>query len=269
MQGQGAENFYFDPDFGFITTQQLFDFETTPSFDLLLVVTDLGGLTSNASLLVNLIDINDNTPTFSPNVIDISTSELAVFGSELIVVFATDLDQAENGFVTYTLNSAQINRTFTIDSVTGVISVNRPLDYETIQRYTIIVTGTDAGEPRRSSTLTINLSILDENDNPPIIQNPMPEFVIEENIAVNSVVGQVMATDADSGANGELVFEIVSGNEANRFVMDQTTGTITTNSTIDREQQGVYLLNVEVNHAEIIYLCRYSVYFATVWYLYG
>ena len=207
---------------------------------------DLGGLSSNASLLVNLIDINDNTPTFSPSVININTSELAEFGSELIVVSATDLDQAENGFVTYTLNSAQINRTFTIDSVTGVISVNRPLDYEAVQRYTIIVTGTDGGQPQRSSTLTVDLSVLDENDNPPIIQNPMPEFVIEENIAINSIIGQVIATDADSGANGELVFEIVSGNEANRLVMDPATGTITTNSTIDREQQAVYILNVEV-----------------------
>lgn len=247
LEGPGAENFYFDPDFGFITTQELFDFEVTSSFpDLVLIVTDLGGLTSNASLEVNLIDVNDNSPMFNPSMINLNVSELAGLGSEVTVVFATDLDQAENGFVTYTLNSDQIASTFIIDSVTGVISVNRPLDYETVQRYTIVVTGRDGGVPQRSGTLTINLAVLDENDNPPIILNPTAEFVIEENVPVNTRVGQVIATDADSGLNAELIFEIVTGNEANRFVMDQTTGTITTNSTIDREEQGLYVFNVEV-----------------------
>ena len=209
-------------------------------------MTDVGGLTSNASLAVDLIDVNDNSPTFVPNVLNLNISEAADFGSELTVVSATDLDQAENGFVTYSLNSAQIDTTFVIDAVTGVISVNRPLDYEARQSYTIVVTGTDGGMPQMSGTLTINLSVLDENDNPPIIMNPDPEFTISENVPVNTFVGQIMATDADSGANAALVFEIVSGNEANRLVMDPVNGEITTNSTIDREQQSIYVLSIEV-----------------------
>lgn len=207
---------------------------------------DLGGLTSNATLIVNLIDINDNSPTFDPNLLNLNVSELAEFGSELTVVTAIDSDQAENGFVTYTLNRAEIEGTFTIDMITGVIAVNRNLDYETRQSYTIVVTGVDAGEPQRSGTLTINLSVLDENDNTPIIQNPMPTFTIEENIPLNTLVGRIVASDADSGVNAELVFEIVTGNEANRLVIDRDTGMITTNSTIDREQQEVYILTVEV-----------------------
>ena len=209
-------------------------------------MTDVGGLTSNASLAVDLIDVNDKSPTFVPNVLNLNISEAADFGSELTVVSATDLDQAENGFVTYSLNSAQIDTTFVIDAVTGVISVNRPLDYEARQSYTIVVTGTDGGMPQMSGTLTINLSVLDENDNPPIIMNPDPEFTISENVPVNTFVGQIMATDADSGANAALVFEIVSGNEANRLVMDPVNGEITTNSTIDREQQSIYVLSIEV-----------------------
>ncbi len=246
MQGPGTENFYFDPDFGFITTQELFDFETTSTFDLLLIATDLEGLTSNASLAVTLIDINDNSPTFDPMVLDLTIPESAEFGSELTVVSANDLDSAENSFVTYTLNSADIDRAFTIDSVTGVISVNRELDFEARQSYMLVVTATDGGTPQRNGTLTINLNVLDENDNPPIISNPLPEFVIIENIPVGALVGQIVATDADSGVNSQLVFEIISGNEANRFVIDEASGRITTNSTIDREQQGIYLLSVEV-----------------------
>lgn len=207
---------------------------------------DLGGLASNATLIVNLIDINDNSPTFESSRVNLNISELAEFGSELTVVTATDLDQAENGFVTYTLNGAEIEGTFTIDMITGVIAVNRNLDYETRQSYMIVVTAVDAGEPQRSGTLTINLTVLDENDNPPIILNPIPMFTIEENIPVNTLVGQIIASDADSGVNAELVFEIVTGNEANRLVINQDSGMITTNSTIDREQQEVYVLTVEV-----------------------
>lgn len=246
MQGPGVENFYFDPDHGFITTRALFDFETTSTFDLLLIATDLEGLSSNASFMVTLIDINDNSPTFDPMVLDLTIPESAEFGSELTVVSAVDLDSAENGFVTYTLNSADIDRAFTIDLVTGVISVNRQLDFETRQSYTLVVTATDGGTPQRNGTLTINLGVLDENDNPPIIQNPLPEFVIIENVPVGMLVGHIIATDADSGANAQLVFEIVSGNEANRFVINAASGMITTNSTIDREEQGVYMLIVEV-----------------------
>ena len=246
MQGPGAENFHIDPSFGFVTTQALFDFETTSTFDLLLIATDLEGLSSNASFMVTLIDINDNSPTFDPMLLDLTIPESAEFGSELTVVSANDLDSAENGFVTYTLNSADIDRAFTIDSVTGVISVNRELDFETRQSYTLVVTATDGGTPQRNGTLTINLRVLDENDNPPIIQNPLPEFVIIENVPVNTLVGQLVATDADSGANAQLVFEIINGNEASRFVIDEASGRITTNGTIDREEQGIYLLDVEV-----------------------
>ena len=247
MQGPGAENFYFDPDFGFITTQALFDFETTSAFlNLFLVATDIEGLSSNASFTVILIDINDNSPTFDPMVLDLTVPESAEFGSELTVVSATDLDSAENSFVTYTINSADIDRAFNIDSVTGVISVNRELDYESRQSYTLVVVATDGGIPQRNGTLTINLSVLDENDNSPIILNPLPQFVIDENVPTDTLVGLISAIDADSGTNAQLVFEIISGNEANRFIIDQDSGRILTNSTIDREEQGVYLLNVEV-----------------------
>lgn len=224
----------------------MFDFETTSTFDLLLIATDLEGLTSNATFMVTLIDVNDNSPTFDPMVLDLTIPESAEFGSELTVVSANDLDSAENSFVTYTLNSADIDRAFTIDSVTGVISVNRELDFEARQSYTLVVTATDGGTPQRNGTLTINLNVLDENDNPPIINNPLPEFVIVENIPVGMLVGQLTATDADSGVNAQLVFEIVNGNEANRFVIDGASGRITTNGTIDREEQGIYLLTVEV-----------------------
>ena len=246
MEGPGFENFHIDPDFGFVTTQALFDFETTSTFDLLLIATDLEGLTSNASFMVTLIDVNDNSPTFDPMVLDLTIPESAEFGSELTVVSANDLDSAENSFVTYTLNSADIDRAFIIDSITGVISVNRELDFEARQSYTLVVTATDGGTPQRNGTLTINLNVLDENDNPPIINNTLPEFIIIENIPVGTLVGQLAATDADSGVNAQLVFEIVNGNEANRFVIDEAFGRITTNSTIDREEQGVYLLTVEV-----------------------
>lgn len=224
----------------------MFDFETTSTFDLLLIATDLEGLTSNATFMVTLIDVNDNSPTFDPMVLDLTIPESAEFGSELTVVSANDLDSAENSFVTYTLNSADIDRAFTIDSVTGVISVNRELDFEARQSYTLVVTATDGGTPQRNGTLTINLNVLDENDNPPIINNALPEFVIVENIPVGTLVGQLTATDADSGVNAQLVFEIVNGNEANRFVIDGASGRITTNGTIDREVQGTYLLTVEV-----------------------
>ena len=246
MEGPGSENFHIDPEFGFVTTQALFDFETTLAFNLLLTVTDLEGFTSNATFIVTLIDVNDNSPTFDPMVLDLTIPESAEFGSELTVVSANDLDSAENAFVTYTVNSADIDRAFTIDSVTGVISVNRQLDYETRQSYMLVVTATDGGTPQRNGTLTINLNVLDENDNPPIILNPLPEFVITENVPVGTLVGQMRASDADSGANAQLVFEIISGNEASRFTIDGASGRITTNDTIDREQQGLYLLNIQV-----------------------
>ena len=249
MQGFGAENFYFDPNFGFITTRALFDFENTSTFDLLLIATDIEGLSSNASFTVTLRDINDNSPTFDPVVLALMISESAEFGSELTVVSATDLDSAENGFVTYTVNSADIDRAFTIDSVTGVISVNRQLDFEVRQSYALVVTATDGGMPQRNGTLTINLAILDENDNPPIILNPSPQFVIEENVPIDTFVGQIFATDADSGENAELVLGIISGNDANRFGIDQDSGMITTNGTIDREEQAVFTLTIEVRIA--------------------
>ena len=248
LVGPSEELFSIDNNTGVITTTRQFDFEGISTYtDFVLIAIDNGGFFSNASLEIQITDDNDHSPVFAIDFLQLNVSELTSNGTEIIVVEATDRDQEDNGFVMYMLNEDEVGGLFAIHPVSGAIAVNGVLDFETQQTYLLNITGQDGGDIPRQGFLSIEVTILDENDNSPIIQNPNPSFTITENIGFDQVVGGIAALDADTGTNGEIVYEITGGNDGNRFVIDPENGTITTNATIDREEQELYTLVVEVS----------------------
>ncbi len=214
--------------------------------DLYLIVFDGDFLNNSVPLRVSVQDQNDNIPTFTPNMTRISISEATLVGSEIFTAVATDLDDTINGQVTYSLEG--VREDFQINPLSGVITLVTPLDFEMQESYLLRVMAIDGGTPMLQSALNLNITILDENDNFPNITNPMPFYSIRENTAgIGVFVGTVYAIDADAGSNAVLRFRIVAGNEEERFSIHPETGVIFTNRTIDREEQSVYSLTVEVN----------------------
>ena len=246
LTGEGSGDFIINMTSGLITSARILDYEQTTEYpNLVLVVYDGDFLNNTVPLLIAVQDINDNTPTFAQNRVDLTIPEDTSIGDEIFVAIATDLDFTSNGQVTYSLED-QARRDFSINSLSGGVTVNSVLDYETTTGYLLVITASDGGSPSRNSSLTLNLTISDTNDNSPVISNPMPVYNFTENIATRTLVGNVRATDIDSGSNSILVYAITAGNEAGRFYINPTTGDIFVNGSIDREEQSMYSLTVEV-----------------------
>lgn len=86
------------------------------------------------------------------------------------------------------------------------------LDRESTPSYTFDIIATDKGSPSQSSTVTVNVKVLDKNDNEPRFDQPSYSFDVSEDANVNDVVGQVHAEDEDEGLSGEVVYSITAGN---------------------------------------------------------
>jgi len=219
----------------------------TRDYNLTVTVND----TENAAFLiinVQVIDINDNDPMFENTTYNFNICENLPAGSTVGVVTAADRDSGTFGEVRYSL-SGPGNENFYINSTTGEIKTTNVLDREAVGQFSLVATAVDGDtDPvgRRSSTVPVIVTVLDKNDNPPVFNTQTYIFSVVENTEVVSSLS-VRAQDMDVGDNGEVRYEIVSGNEAGTFVINNTTGNISRNPTeqIDRESMAQYSLVVE------------------------
>lgn len=74
-----------------------------------------------------------------------------------------------------------------------------------VQHYIMTVQAQDAGKPMLSSTVTVYINVIDENDNAPVFETNSYNVDVYENSTVNMVVTTVMATDRDSGKHKILL----------------------------------------------------------------
>ena len=86
------------------------------------------------------------------------------------------------------------------------------LDREDIPSYTFDIIAKDSGSPSKNSTVTVNVKVVDKNDNEPRFNQSSYSFDVSEAAQGNTVVGQVFAEDKDEGLSGEVVYRITAGN---------------------------------------------------------
>ncbi|KAM4730337.1 cadherin-23 [Anableps anableps] len=200
-------------------------------------------------LVITILDENDNRPVFTRTSYRAEITENSAAGSTVTVlngpVLAQDNDIGPNAVVKYRLLGPRVDL-FTVDPNTGVLLVRQgaKLDREAFQdpRVELILVGEDIGGLNNSVPLTI--TILDQNDNPPVFSPSSFSVRLPENSPTGVVVTQLSATDADSGANGWLMYRLESGAQ-DRFVVDSISGAVLVgNTTLDREERGSYRLVV-------------------------
>ena len=237
--------FSIDSQGGLITTRIRLDREDQASYNLLVVASD-GNNENTTHVLITVLDINDETPTFDLSLYSPAsvTEDLSV-GSEVLRVQATDLDEGVNGRVTYT--STNIDQRFSLNSTSGVILLSFTLDYEDNVRYGFDVTATDGGRPPRSSTARVQIGVLDVNDNSPVFEPHVRTFNIAENGPTGMVVTTLRATDADSGSNAIVQYTIIGDSHAMRAFGIRQNGVIETRESLDRETISQYELVVQAS----------------------
>ncbi|XP_071495031.1 protocadherin Fat 1-like [Diadema antillarum] len=238
--------FSLDSESGILTLVQSLDRENRSQYNLTLVAIDalLSDLTSSAQLIVNVLDENDNEPQFESDLYNATISEDAPVGSTVATVLALSQDVGLNAQITYQIVSGNEHGKFRIDSDIGEITVAAALDYEMSSTYYLTVKASDMGTNPLSDSTTINIYITDANDNAPRFSRDIYSTNVNEAARVGGDVVQVMATDADSGVNGHVIYSIIDGNLFDQFTINPNNGLVSLAAKLDREQISSYSLLV-------------------------
>lgn len=185
------------------------------------------------TIKIEVIDVNDNAPLWPSDPITIRVMEDTPAGSHLYSFNATDVDYGLNGVIHYKIikqSPIQTNSIFILDPLTGDLTLNGTVDFETVDEYILIIEAQDQSmnlTERLSSTLTVKIILLDVNDNAPVFVTPNSdgtEVILNESDLNGRNIIHILATDKDADENGRISYSIVSGNEGGFFSLDSNNG---------------------------------------------
>lgn len=149
-------------------------------------------------------------------------------------------EDPENDPVTYKIMSGNDLRQFAIGAETGVITVIRKLDRESLTRYQLLIKAEDNG--RLSSSSTVNIKVTDINDkNPEFDESTLPYMFKVDEGKEDAFVGVVHATDADEGINAQITYSVPNNIP---FTINPESGEIKTNAALDYETKKEYVFVV-------------------------
>ncbi|XP_053497000.1 protocadherin gamma-A11-like [Ictalurus furcatus] len=225
-----------------LVTSSALDREMASQYDITLSATDAGNppLSSMKTITVLVSDVNDNNPLFISSPYTFYVMENNTPGTSLCSVFAFDRDADENAVINYqiwrdNLKENKYTSFINVNSENGAIYALKSFDFETVKTFQFHVIAADSGTPSLSSNVTVNVFILDQNDNVPVILYPVSangsaEGVeeIPRNVNAGHLVTKVRAYDADIGYNGWLLFSLQEVSDHSLFALDRYTGQIRT-----------------------------------------
>ncbi|XP_034546279.1 protocadherin Fat 4-like [Notolabrus celidotus] len=224
-----------------VVTKGILDREQVSDYEITIKATDCGDppLSTYKTLSIQISDVNDNRPHFQQNPLQFYLVENNVAGASIFSVSATDNDVSENAAISYHIvregSQNDVTSFLNVNSENGHITALKSFDFETVKKFQFQVVASDSGTPSLSSNVTVNVFILDQNDNAPVILYPVSsngsaEGVeeIPRNVNAGHLVTKVRAYDADIGYNGWLLFSLQEVTEHNLFSLDRYTGQIRT-----------------------------------------
>ncbi|XP_056642220.1 cadherin-87A isoform X2 [Diorhabda sublineata] len=252
LSGDGAEKFHVNNRTGTIIVkdcetpgkQPCLDYETKPEYNLQFIAVDDDGKgqTTTVPLKIQLTDNNDNPPVFSQSIYRAFINEGSLKFQPELVVEASDADKTSR--VTYSIISGNDDGLFNVIPTTGVIRIinNKGLDIsnETDNVVSLTVMASDG---QFTSTATVNITVLDVNNNIPIFSRQHYLEAVLENVPIGSSVMKVEATDADTGENAVVEYFIQKGSYED-FKIDNTTGVISVAKKLDYDRRNTYTLEV-------------------------
>ncbi|XP_072322220.1 uncharacterized protein [Scyliorhinus torazame] len=220
------------------------DFENLKS-PVMLVLLQCGPAQQTLEIVIQIINVNDNPATFPQSVLNFTISEFFPVNETWKTEKANDPD---GGLIFYTLDpntdGAEYFRLKTAN--TPDIILSKAIDYEKTTSLQLILSATDnQTDPSRTDELTINISVLDEDNKPPVFEPCSPVPGSTANICFNAAYTgnitqnktetgplqldpqQIQAVDGDKGINATIRYRIIAGDHENAFIMNPNTGAIT------------------------------------------
>ncbi|XP_035298870.1 cadherin-related family member 2 [Cricetulus griseus] len=244
LDGEDADAFNVSPEraAGSVSVQvvvrnsEMVDYEKKPVMYVKVVATDsVSNDYSVATVTIHLRDINDHRPTFSQSLYELTVPENSPTGFVVTSsINATDQDKDKWGRITYSLLPGNGEDLFEVDPNSGTVTVKNGtlLDREKQAVYYLTLQATDGGN--QSSTTALEITLLDVNDNAPVVRGSYNIFVPEEGGNV-SVTIQAYDDDQPDTNNSRLLFSLLPGPYSHNFSIDPNTGLLRNLEPLDRE----------------------------------
>uniref|UniRef100_A0A8C5PGZ7 Cadherin domain-containing protein n=1 Tax=Leptobrachium leishanense TaxID=445787 RepID=A0A8C5PGZ7_9ANUR len=207
--------FSLDSKSGVIKIKGALDFEVTRNYEITVEAKDGGGFATRCTVLIQIVDVNDNSPEIMIKSLFTPIPENSLAGTLIALINVNDQDSGSNGEVNCHLPEKSPFKLISSSNNYYQLITTSLLDRETTPMYNITITAEDEGSPPMSSKKTIYLALSDVNDNPPVFQKPSYIVYIPENNTPGSSIHRVQASDIDDGKNSELEYSLVSSNISN------------------------------------------------------
>ncbi len=246
--GNSSSKFRLDKQTGSVTVASSLTADTNKVYLLEITASDKGNppLSAKTTVKIAVTEENHHTPEFSQNQVTVTVSEGLTVGTAIRTLSARDKDKDKqmNGLVMYNISSGNDDGLFSIHSQTGVLSIAKPLDYETKQKHELRVSATDGGWIAKTSYVTVNVLVTDVNDNPPVFDpvdvlpsraGKCPQW---HHCGKNECNWQRLRAKC-------LMAYVIQSSDSDLFIIDPNTGIITTQGFLDYEAKQVYHLTVK------------------------
>ncbi|XP_068110920.1 cadherin EGF LAG seven-pass G-type receptor 3 [Hyperolius riggenbachi] len=254
MNSKSLELFSIDSVTGLISTTEILDRETMDLHYFRVTAIDHGSPRSSATTMVSVTvtDKNDHSPMFEQGEYRESIRENVEEGYPILQLRATDIDSQANANIKYRfVNEQAAHSVFEIDARSGLITTSGQVDREKRERYSLIVEASDQGKDPgpRSSTVKVEITVLDENDNVPQFSEKRYIVQVREDIRPLTEIIRVTATDHDKDSNAVVHYNIINGNSRGQFSIDSLNGAIQVVAPLDFETEREYTLRIRAQDA--------------------
>lgn len=236
--------------YNLITNSKL-DRENVSEYTVVIMAMDAGTppLSSQATFVVKLSDVNDNAPSFSQPSYSVDVPENNVPRNPIAVVTASDPDVGDNARISYSIlpslvQGSPVSSYVYINADSGHIYSMLSLDHEQIKAFRIEVQARDAGVPSRTANVTVHVFVVDQNDNAPVVVHPsFPkdtglQLIVPQSAEPGYLINKLVGVDPDSGHNAWLFYSIAPGPNAGLFRIAPHTGEIRTARRLAEEEAG-------------------------------
>ncbi|XP_049330728.1 protocadherin gamma-C5-like isoform X34 [Astyanax mexicanus] len=225
------------------------DREKQSTHELILTAVDGGSpvKSGTAKITVQVLDNNDNAPQFAKQTYEAFISETSPPGTLIVELKAVDLDEGSNGHIRYLFGERtddDVLNTFNLDSETGLLTLTGSLDYEEVSSYEIDVVAKDGGSPEMEGHCSVQINLIDANDNTPeIIIKSLADRVPEDS-PIGTVVGLINARDLDSNENGKVSLHVLGNAPFKLKPSFENHYELATTAQLDREKNMLYSVDI-------------------------
>lgn len=203
------------------------------------------------SFVLDIADINDNTPVFATGDVKLDLVESTVIGRHFPLESAHDPDLGTNSVREYKLSH---NDHFSLEMSTQIngntypeLVLKKQLDRETETEHLLEINAIDGGNPVRSGTAFIHICVLDANDNVPVFSQRIYKASVPENSAIGTLITTLNVTDLDEGVYGEITYSLshLSDKMGGVIEVSPLTGEVRVAGVIDYEEASSHELGVQ------------------------